>query len=95
MAGGEAGSFISQGEFDSVCPRVSSSQMVVYTALATCRGGASKRTVPIGAGLIMKKTGLGRSAVFSALKALDEAGLITRAADGNRCVYGFAFYDQR
>lgn len=87
--GREAGCYLTQSEFDAVCPNVSLSQMVVYTALATCRGQSSRNTPPIGIGLIMQKTGLGRTAVFDAVKALDESGFITRTAKGNKCVYGF------
>ncbi|WP_080797880.1 hypothetical protein [Arabiibacter massiliensis] len=89
MAGREAGCYLSQREFDAVCPRVTSSQMAVYVALATTRNRKTMRTPPVGAGLLMEKTGKSRPRVFADVRGLCEAGFLTKEKGRGGNVYGF------
>ncbi len=85
----EAGVYLTQREFDSVVPRLTPTQAVVYIALATTRNAKTGSTPPLKVGLLVMKTGVGRTQCYAALKALELAGLIERRRSQRGTFYQF------
>lgn len=85
----KAGAYLTQAEFDAVCPSVSPTACCVYVALVTCRNAKTGRTGVVGTPLLAKKTGKSRTQVFSGLKELKQAGFISNERTKTGCVYSF------
>ncbi len=85
----EAGGYLSQREFDAVCPAVSSTAFCVYAALVTCRNAQTGETPVVGTPLLMRKTGRGRTQVFEAIGELRKGGFLLSERHGKGNVYRF------
>lgn len=76
-------------EFDAVCNSCTASEATLYASLVTMRNPKTMTTPPLGVALIVEKTGMPRRTVFRCLARLTKTGLLTKAKQGSRAVYGF------
>lgn len=68
-------------EFDAVCHICTTSEAALYASLVTMRNPKTMETPPVGVALIVTKLAY-------------KAGLLTKAKQGSRAVYGFPLVNE-